>query len=86
MDIYSSERLDIFLEDIGEADDVIEDSGLGDLLEFRCYSDESDLLRPKEILKYKQYLDPESGVPKVCFLDYREYLAPSSELLERYPS
>ena len=86
LDIYARERLDVFLEYIGETDEVIDDSGLGDLLEFRCYSDESDLLRPKEILKYKQYLDPDSGVPKVCFIDYREYLAPTGELLERYPS
>ena len=84
-DFYYKEDLNIFLEDIGESDEVISDSGIGNLLEFRCYSDDSDLLKPNMILTYKKYLDPETGIPAVCFIDYHEYLAPTGELLERYP-
>ena len=85
-DVYYAESLNILLEDIGESDEVISDSALGKLLEIRCYSAEGDVLRTSQVLKYRQYLEPDSGLPKVCFLDYHEFLAPTSEILERYPS
>lgn len=82
-EIYAKERIDIFLEMIGEHLGDKCDLGIGDLLEFRCYSD-GDLLKPDRILTYEKYINPETKIPQVCFIDYREYLAPSSELLERY--
>lgn len=83
IDIFAKERFDVFLESIGEEPDNAMDLGIGDLLEFRCYSD-GTLLKPEQILTYDKYVDPYTGVPQVCFIDYAEFLAPSSELLERY--
>lgn len=81
-DVYSSVGLDIFLDAIGEtAEDGIE-TRMSELLEFR-YNGGGDLLKPKDILYYKQYEDPTSGVPAVCFIDYTEFLAPAGELLAR---
>ena len=81
----AKEEMNVFLEDIGEAEGL-STTGLGDLLEFRAYRGDSDLLRPNDILTYKKYMDPDNTYPVLCYIDYREYLAPSSELLARYPS
>lgn len=85
IDIYAREEVNVFLEEIGEAEGL-STIGLGELLEFRAYRGDSDLLKPNNILTYKKYMDPENTHPYLCYIDYREYLAPSSELLERYPS
>ena len=84
-EIYSALDLDEFLRSIGELDaDDYEETALSDLLEFRYYGG-GDLIKPTQILKYKEYVDPNSGMPVVCFIDYGELLSPSSELLERNP-
>ena len=81
--IYSSVSLSYFLKAIGEIDQD-DEARLDDLLEFRYYGG-GRLLKPKNILIYKQYKDPATGVPAVCYIDYTEYLSPSYELLERNP-
>ena len=86
-EVYGSLPLDEFLDFIGCPIDPGYDRGtlgIGNLLEFRCYSD-SDLLKAKQVLYYKPYILTGESAPKVCFLDYQELLGPSSELLERYP-
>lgn len=83
-DVFSSVGLDVFLDAIGEtAEDGI-DTRLDELLEFRYYGG-GDPLKPKDILDFKQYADPETGIPAVCFIDYADYLSPTYELVERNP-
>lgn len=85
--VYSAMSLDEFLEYIGEIVDTEGNyaPGLCELLEFRCYCSGYPTLEPSEIMHYKNYTDPESGIPAVCFLDYTELLNGSSSLLERAP-
>lgn len=83
-DIYSSIDLEAFLREIGEFLDDNIDKRIGEILEFRYYGG-GDLLKDNQILSFKNYLDPATGIPAVCFLDYTEYLSPSSELIERNP-
>ena len=85
-DIYSSVDLSVFLKNIGEiSGSHDEEVRLSELLEFRYYGGGGDLLKGKEILKYKQFEDPSTGFPAVCYVDYTEFLSPSSELMERNP-
>lgn len=84
---YSSMSLNDFLDFIGESEytDMSGEAGIGELLELRCYFCNGTTLEPSRIMHYKNYIDPESGIPAVCFLDYTELLNSSSELLERTP-
>ena len=84
-EVYSTLDLESFLNSIGELDGCEDgDTRLGELLEFRYYGG-GDLLKPSQIMKYKEYLDPATGHPAVIYLDYTELLSPSSELMERNP-
>ena len=83
-DIYSVVGLDVLLDAIGETTDDGISTRLNELLEFRYFGG-GDLLKPKDILKFKQYADPETGIPAVCFVDYTEFLSPTFELTERNP-
>lgn len=84
-EVYSSLDMEKFLRLIGEIkDESFDEARLGELLEFRYYGG-GDLLKPTQILKYKEYLDPTTGNPVVVYLDYTEYLSPSSELMDRNP-
>lgn len=80
-DVYSSMDVEVFLKCIGEITGKNE-ARLGDLLEFRYYGG-GDPIKANQILEYKNYVDPNSGYPVVCYIDYSELLAPSSELIER---
>lgn len=80
-DIYSSMDVEVFLKCIGEIAGKNE-ARIGDLLEFRYYGG-GDPVKANQILEYKNYTDPDSGFPVVCYIDYSELLAPSSELIER---
>ena len=80
-DIYSSMDVEVFLKCIGEITGKNE-ARIGDLLEFRYYGG-GDPVKQNQILEYKNYVDPDSGFPVVCYIDYSELLAPSSELIER---
>ena len=86
-DVYSSLNLNVFLQCIGEIphDGNFNKCDLGDLLEFRYYGGGGDVLLPDQILSYKEYTDPESGYPVVCYLEYGDLLSPTSELIERNP-
>ena len=84
-EVYSTLDLETFLSLIGEIEGRDDgDTRLGELLEFRDYGGK-ELLKASQILKYKEYLDPETGSPAVIYLDYTEFLSPSSELMERNP-
>ena len=83
-EVYSTLDVSVFMQCIGETPSD-EDAGIGELLEFRYYGGGGDVVKPNQILQYKKYTDPESGLPVVCYLDYRELLSPTSELLERNP-
>jgi hypothetical protein len=80
-DVASSLDVEVFLKCIGEITGKNE-ARLGDLLEFRYYGG-GDPIKANQILEYKNYVDPNSGFPVVCYIDYSELLAPSSELIER---
>lgn len=80
-DIYSSMDVEVFLKCIGEITGKNE-ARIGELLEFRYYGG-GDPVKQNQILEYKNYVDPDSGFPVVCYIDYSELLAPSSELIER---
>lgn len=86
-EICSTLNLDVFLQCIGEIppDKSLNACDLGDLLEFRYYGGGGDVVVPDQILSYKEYTDPESGYPVVCYIEYGELLSPTSELLERNP-
>lgn len=81
--IYVSEELETFLDMIGESD-YVPKGKIANLVEFRKYAG-GDLLRPAAILNYKEFMDPDTGVPKMCYIDYEDFLAATSELQERYP-
>lgn len=83
-DAYSSVGLDVFLDAIGETNNDGIETRLDELLEFRYYGG-GDPIKAKNILYYKQYTDPDSGIPAVCFIDYTEFLSPTFELIERNP-
>lgn len=86
-DVYSSLNVDVFLQCIGEipADKSLNRCDVGDLLEFRYYGGGGDVVVPDQILSYKDYTDPDSGYPVVCYIDYGDLLSPTSELLDRNP-
>ena len=80
-EVYSALDLEEFMRRIGELkyDNV---SRLGDLLEFRYYGG-PDPVKAVDILEYKNYEDPSTGLPVVCFIDYEELLSGTNELIER---
>lgn len=80
MDVYSSDNVDVFFQILG----VKQATNLGDILEFRDYG-EDDYLSFNQIMDYKKYTDPVTGVPAVCFLKIRDWLMPTHELIERNP-
>lgn len=80
-EVYSALDLEEFLRRIGELK-YDNDSRLGDLLEFRYYGG-PDPVKAVDILEYKNYEDPSTGLPVVCFIDYEELLSGTNELIER---
>ena len=85
--ICSEMTVSRFLEYIGEITDTEGgySPGFGELLVFKRDFCKGHLLDPNQILRYKKYEDPETGIPAVCFIDYADLLSASSELLERTP-
>lgn len=79
-DIYSTLDLDVLIEALG----IKEGLNLGDLLEFRDRGWEN-FMSINDIMDYKKYVDPATGIPSVCFLTFKPYLEPSYELMERNP-
>ena len=86
-EVYSTLNLDVFLQCIGEIphDKSLNKCDVGDLLEFRYYGGGGDVVLPDQILSYKEYTDPDSGYPVVCYIEYGDLLSPTSELIERNP-
>lgn len=82
--IYSALDVEVFQQCIGEIGRN-EHCALGELLEFRCYDGESDTFpwTDESIVRFKEYVDPVTGFPAVCYLDYRDLLHPAEELLDR---
>ena len=83
-EVYSTLDLSVFMQCVGETPKD-EDQRLGELLEFRYYGGGGDVVKPNQVLEYKKYTDPESGLPIVCYLDYVDLLSPTGELIERNP-
>jgi len=81
-DAYSAVEPEELLKRIGAIHDK-NDIRLGEILEFRCYTNTHPPLKKSDIMKFKEYIDHETGIPAVCFIDYADYLYPSSELTER---
>ena len=79
--VYSHLDLERFLRYIGEINNKTE-ARLGEVLEFQYFGG-GDPIKPSQILEYKNFVDPDSGLPVVCYIDYADLLAPSSELMER---
>lgn len=79
-DIYSDGDVDEFLKSIG----VTQKTKLGDILELRYYGDKN-FLSFSEIMDYKEYVDPVTGIPTVCFIKISDLLLPTHELIERTP-
>ena len=80
MTVYSSLGLDVLLRDLGYR----QKNDLGEVLEFRDYG-YADFLSPKLVMDYKNYVDPDTGEPAVCFLHIKDFISPTYELIERNP-
>jgi hypothetical protein len=83
--VWSSGSLSELLYCIGFIDSPKSDRR-GELLEFRCTSDDvpihqRDILRYET--KYKDAFGPDVIVPTVCYIDYADLLMPTYELIER---
>lgn len=83
--VWASGSLSEFLYYIGFIDSPKGDRR-GELLEFRCTSDDMpihqrDILRYET--KYKDAFGPGVVVPTVCYIDYADLLMPTYELVER---
>lgn len=83
--VWASGSLSEFLYYIGFIDSPKSDRR-GELLEFRCTSDDvpihqRDILRYET--KYKGIFGPDVVVPTVCYIDYTDLLMPTAELFER---
>ena len=81
-DFYVAAGLNQFLQCIGEND---KDNEIGDLMEFRFYGMKETCINPEDILKYRDYQDPDTGVAAICYLDYGWALGASSRLIEQNP-
>lgn len=81
--IYSSLDVETFQRCIGEIGRD-ETCGLGELMEFRCYDGTSDVFpwTNESIVRFKEYIDPSTGYPAVCYLDYKDLLKPTESLLD----
>lgn len=85
-DIYSTMPLDEFLFNIHE----VKHRKLircGEIMQFKYCGGYKDnkLLKPKDILDFDDKIDPQTGVPALCYVDYVDYLSPTNEFLERNP-
>lgn len=41
-----------------------------------------DVIHPNQILDWKDYVDPTTGEPRICFIDYIRFLTPSDDFIE----
>ena len=81
-DIYTSIPVNVFLQFIGE---TTKDIGFGDATEFRFYTGQNLCVNADDIMEYRDFIDPETGVAQMCYLRYSHLLAPSSILIEQCP-
>lgn len=44
-----------------------------------------DLIHPNQILDWRDYVDPTTGEPRICFIDFERFLTPSDDFAERNP-
>lgn len=85
-DIHADMPLDELLFNIGEIKHR-KFIRCGEVLQIQYCGGYKDgkLLKPKNILDFDDYVDPQTGVPVICYIDYTDYLSPTNELLERNP-
>ena len=81
-DIYTPISVNMFLQCIGE---TTKDIGFGDINEFRFYPGKDICINPEDILRYRDFIDPETGIAAICYLEYDWALAPSARLMEQNP-
>ena len=84
LEIYVEMPLIEFMQIIGETKTHQEDCMLGNCNVIRMKYG-ADGLDPNEIMDFKRYRDPQTGVPPICYLNYGKYLRPSTEYIENDP-
>lgn len=77
--VFVEEPLDTLLDYMYDHDGS---SGLGQNLVVRYYG-KGACIDPNEVMKYKEFVDPESGIAQFCRLNYTKYLVPSIEFEDR---
>lgn len=77
--VYVEGTWNEFLEFIGEK---VGDSGVGDNMVF-TYEGTGMCVDPDDIMRYREFEDPETGVAQFCYLDYYKYMRPGEELQKR---
>lgn len=79
--VYVEATLDEFLEFIHEGGGP---SGLGENMVIR-YNGQGLCINPnnENVMRYKDFTDPETGVAQFCRLNYTDYLVPSAEFEDR---
>ena len=83
-DIYLTAPLNKFLGYIGELTEG-KGHGVGDLMVFRYDGRSENCVNAEDILRYRDFQDPETGIAAICYLDYSWCLTPSNELMENCP-
>lgn len=80
--VYIDIPLTKFLRFIGETDyEPTYDDGIGGVNVFR-YSGGGVCVNPDDIMDYKKFIDPDTGVAAVCYLSYRNLLKPSADYMD----
>ena len=77
--IYVEGTWNDFLECIGEP---ANDGGIGENMVF-IYNGSGMCVDPDDIMRYREFEDPDTGVAQFCYLDYFKYLKPSETLQNR---
>ena len=79
-ELYVSGSLEDFADRLGIRTHI----NMGELLEFRDYG-YKDFMSFGQVMRYKDFVDPVTGVPAICFLSIERLLYPSSKLINREP-
>lgn len=74
--IYVEGTWNDFLECIGEPTN---DAGVGENMVF-IYDGNGMCVDPDDVMRYREFEDPDTGVAQFCYLDYFRYMKPSETL------
>ena len=83
--LYVEIPMSKFLDFIGEStkNPIYEDS-IGYGMVFR-YSGGGMCVNPESVMEYDDFIDPDTGDPKICYLHYYRLLRPNSDLMDEMP-